>query len=87
MKPGWIATACLVLILFIGAGCNKLTMDNYSKIKSGMSYNEVVAILGTPGKCDDVLGMRSCVWGDKNKSITVAFVADKVLLFSANNIH
>ena len=86
MKKGWIATAFFILVLFAAAGCSRLTMDNYNKIKGGMAYDEVVNILGAPAKCNDVIGMRSCVWGDEKKSITVAFVGDKVLLFSANNI-
>ncbi|HMK55555.1 MAG TPA: DUF3862 domain-containing protein [Dissulfurispiraceae bacterium] len=82
----------LFLIIFVGfvlgylAGCSRLTMDNYNKIKGGMAYDEVVKILGSPDKCNDVIGMRNCVWGDEKKSVTVAFVGDKVLLFSANNI-
>lgn len=86
MKTRWLVTAFLVLILFIAVGCSRLTMDNYNKIKGGMAYDEVVNILGKPDKCSDVIGMRSCVWGDEKKSINVSFVADKVLLFSANNI-
>jgi len=86
MKTRWFVTAFLVLILFIAAGCSRFTMDNYNKIKGGMTYNEVVSILGSPDKCNDVIGIRSCVWGDEKKSINVSFVGDKVLLFSANNI-
>lgn len=86
MKTRWFVTACLVLILFVAVGCSRLTMDNYNKIKGGMPYDEVVSILGKPEKCSDVIGMRSCVWGDEKKSINVSFVGDKVLLFSANNI-
>ena len=86
MKKKWILIAFLSLILLAAAGCDKLTMDNYNKIKGGMTYNEVTGILGSPDKCNDIIGMRSCVWGDEKKSITVSFVADKVLLFSANNI-
>jgi len=86
MKPGLFVTAFLVLILFVTAGCSKLTMDNYNKIKGGMTYNEVTNIIGSPDKCSDILGIRSCVWGDAKKSINVSFVSDKVFLFSANNI-
>lgn len=87
MKTGWVVTVFLILALFIAAGCSKLTMDNYNKIKGGMTYDEVVGILGKPDKCSDVIGMRSCVWGNEKKSITVSFVGSKVLLFSANNIN
>jgi hypothetical protein len=86
MKTRWFLIAFLLLILFVAASCGKLTMDNYNKIKVGMTYNEVTTILGSPDNCNDIIGMRSCVWGDDKKSITVSFVGDKVLLFSANNI-
>ncbi len=86
MKKRWIITVLLIVVLFFTMGCSRLTMDNYNKIKSGMTYDEVVKILGKPDKCDDVIGMRKCVWGDEKKSITVSFVGDKALLFTANNI-
>ncbi|HMK59814.1 MAG TPA: hypothetical protein VK452_01545 [Dissulfurispiraceae bacterium] len=82
----------LLLLMSIGIilgclmSCSRLTMDNYNKIKSGMTYEETTRILGTPDKCNDLIGMRNCVWGNEKKSVTVAFVGDKVLLFSANNI-
>ena len=86
MKTRCFLISFLVLILFTAAGCGRLTMDNYNKIRGGMTYNEVTSILGSPDKCNDIIGMRSCVWGDEKKSITVSFVGDKVLLFSASNI-
>lgn len=77
----------LLLVLFLW-GCNsKLTLDNYNKISMGMSYDEVTTLIGKPEKCDDVLGMRSCNWGDDKASVSVSFAGDKVLLFSAQNLH
>jgi hypothetical protein len=86
MSTRWAVAAALALILLISAGCSRLTMDNYNKIKAGMTYKEVVNILGSPDNCNDMLGMRSCVWGDKKKSITVAFMGEKAIVFSATNI-
>jgi hypothetical protein len=80
-----MCTVAMMILLLI-AGCSKLTMDNYNKLKAGMTYNEVVNIIGSPDKCSDVLGMRNCVWGDEKKSATVTFAGDRVLFFSANNI-
>jgi len=84
MMIRWIVTVMIVLII---AGCSKLTMENYNKLKAGMTYNEVVNIIGSPDKCSDVLGMKNCMWGDEKRSATVTFAGDRVLFFSANNIN
>jgi hypothetical protein len=68
------------------SGCSKLTMENYSKIKMGVEYSEVVNILGKPDNCSDALFVRNCVWGNEQKNITVNFVGDKVLLVTSKNI-
>jgi hypothetical protein len=41
----------------------------------------VTTLIGKPDACDDVMGVRNCVWGDEKRSVQVGFVADKVLLF------
>lgn len=77
----WIALAVLI------AGCSKLTAANYEKLKVGMAYQDVKALLGEPTACSDVLAAKHCVWGDDKSNVTVNFVADKVVLFAAHNIH
>jgi Domain of Unknown Function with PDB structure (DUF3862) len=77
-----IALSLLAMLI----GCSKLTMENYSKIKMGVEYSEVVKILGKPDNCSDALFVRSCVWGNEQKNITVNFVGDKVLLLTSKNI-
>jgi hypothetical protein len=84
MMIRWIVAVMIVLII---AGCSKLTMESYNKLKAGMTYNEVVNIIGSPDKCSDVLGMKNCMWGDEKRSATVTFAGDRVLFFSANNIN
>jgi hypothetical protein len=66
--------------------CSRLTLGNYSKITVGMSYEDVTALIGPPAKCNDVMGIRNCSWGDANRSINVSFVGGKVLLFASNNL-
>jgi hypothetical protein len=68
------------------AACTKVTADNYAKLKSGMSYEEVRAILGKPNQCSDLLAARSCTWGDEKSYINVSFVGDKAVLFASENI-
>lgn len=76
-------TAGLVLLLL---GCGKLTLENYNKITVGMPYEAVTDLLGSPTSCDDLMGVRSCQWGDADRSVTVNFVAGNVLLFSSSNL-
>ncbi len=77
----------LLLVLFLW-GCNsKLTQENYNQISMGMSYDQVVGLIGKPDKCDDVMGIRSCHWGDGKTVVSISFAGDKVLLFSAENLH
>lgn len=75
----------IVLVLLVSA-CSKLTMENYAKLKAGLAYDEVKALLGDPVQCSEVLGIRACQWGDDNKNINVNFVGGKAVLFSAANL-
>jgi hypothetical protein len=67
-------------------GCSKLTMGNYSKIKSGQKYAEVVKILGKPDSCSEAMFAKSCVWGNEQKNISVNFMDDTVILFTSKNM-
>jgi hypothetical protein len=84
MKAGTILLASLLLAL---AACSKLTMENYSKIAVGMPYEDVTRLIGTPTKCDDVMGLRHCTWGDEKRSVSVTFAGEKVMLFSSSNLN
>jgi hypothetical protein len=79
-------TFALVLLVAALAGCNKLTVDNYGKLKVGMTYDEVQSILGKPARCDEAVAVRACSWGDAQRRINVNFLGGKVMLFSAENI-
>ena len=81
MKLGIILTLAILL-----AACGKLSVENYDKLKIGMPYSEVKQLLGTPERCSDVLGVKSCTWGDDRRSITVNFIGDQVIIFNAENI-
>lgn len=82
-----MTTAALGLFAVLTlTGCNKLTMDNYQRLKAGQTFDEVVAIIGQPTKCDETLGIRQCQWGNDNSGINGNFVADKAVIFSARNI-
>jgi len=76
----------VMIIVLLIAGCGKLTMENYNKLKLGMAYNEVVNTIGSPDKCSDVVGVRNCEWGNEKKSINVTFAGDKVLIITCNGL-
>ena len=76
-----IPAICLLLV-----ACSKVTAENYAKVKAGMEYKEVTAILGNPDRCDDLAGFKSCTWGDAKSHVNVRFAGDKAILHSAENI-
>lgn len=79
------ALAALFGLLLAACG-SKLSLENYNKLQVGQSYDEVQQIIGEPTRCDEVLGVRTCVWGDEQHGISVNFVAGKVLLLSARSL-
>ena len=81
-----IRTVVAMGLLLGMLGCSKLTLENYDKITTGMTYEEVTQLIGTPETCDDVLGVRNCTWGDDKRSVSVSFVGGQVLLFSSSNL-
>ncbi len=83
MKLPSFSLLALPLLLM---GCNKLTVENYDKLETGLPYEKVVEILGSPAACDEVLGFKSCRWGDETRKVAVNFVGGRVVLTSAENI-
>jgi len=75
-----------LLSLVLGACGSQLSLENYNKLKVGQSYEEVKQVIGDPARCDELLGVRTCVWGDEQRGISVNFVAGQVLLLSARNL-
>jgi outer membrane protein assembly factor BamE (lipoprotein component of BamABCDE complex) len=78
--------ALIVAVALLALACSKVTAENYAKIKSGMEYTEVTSILGNPASCDDVIGFKSCRWGDEKSHIIVRFAGDAVIMSSAENL-
>ena len=79
-----IPIALLALLL---TGCSKINMENYNKLETGMSYDEVVEIIGSPTSCSEKLGTRSCIWGDKDgANIKANFMGDNAVLFSNDKL-
>jgi hypothetical protein len=78
-----LAAAAALLLL---AACSKLTLANYDRVKVGMAYEEVTALLGKPAECNEALGLRACHWGDEQRSADITFAGGKVLIASAKNL-
>lgn len=79
-------TTLVVAGLVLAACGSKVSLENYGKLRTGQSYEDVTQILGDPARCDEILGIRTCVWGDEQRGISVNFVAGQVMLFSAKNL-
>ncbi|MDD3342736.1 MAG: DUF3862 domain-containing protein [Sulfurospirillaceae bacterium] len=76
----------LILALFIFMGCSKISKESYDKLKVGMSYPQVMDILGKADRCDAMVGVSTCTWGDTKRYINVKFMADKVIFMNSENI-
>lgn len=85
-SPFFRLAAALAPTLVLAACGSKVTEANYSRLKTGMTYQEVKGILDEPQGCDDALGLRNCRWGDDERWITIAFVADRVAVTAASNL-
>jgi hypothetical protein len=81
-----ITSVVVVLALcLLTVACDNLTQENYSKLKVGMSFQEVEKLLGS-GTCDSAPGVKNCTWGTAEKHVKVQFVADKVAMYSGKGL-
>ena len=73
-------------VLLVLAACSRITEENFSKIRNGMTQDEVYGILGSPAESSstNVLGLTgtSAKWVSGDASISVRFVNGKVALKS-----
>lgn len=87
MFPRFALATALLVSAFALSACDRLTAENYNKIKTGMSYEEAKGILGAPAECQDVQGMaKHCTWGDEQKNVKMVFIGDKATVFTATNL-
>ncbi len=83
MKKRYLIITVLILLL---SGCNKVTKENYDKIESGMSYNEVVEVLGKPEGCSETLGISNCEWKNDDAMIAITFISNQVTIAVAEGL-
>jgi hypothetical protein len=84
MKTPYLIIPALLLLL---AGCSKVTKENYDKIKTGMSYDEVITLIGKPEGCSEALGISSCEWKNGKATISAKFISNKVTFITAEELN
>ena len=98
MKTNRLALVCIVLLglgVITLAGCgSKVTKSNFDQITNGMTLAQVEAILGkgaestgASGAIGNLVGSAKVVtWKDGDKTITVTFANDKVVLKASGGL-
>ena len=73
---------CLALLLLVG--CTRLTQENFNRVEDGMTYDEVVRILGEPADSKGIgagpLSASSATWEDDQARVNIKFLNGKVQL-------
>jgi Na+-translocating ferredoxin:NAD+ oxidoreductase RnfG subunit len=76
--------AALALLSTLLVGCySKITKENYDKIQTGMTLEEVKNVLGEPTESNtlgvgNLLSGTNAVWKNEETTITIKFLNDKV---------
>lgn len=87
VKPFCIAL-CFALVI---SGCSRVNQSNFDKIKTEMSYEEVVAILGKPTSSNsvDIAGVSgtSATWKTSSIEIDIQFLNNKVFVKFLNQLN
>ena len=85
----WLKSSTLIAALLLLVACDKVNRANYDKLELRMKYSEVTQLLGEPTECDELIKLKQCVWGSKEKgakNITVNFIDDTVMLYSNSGL-
>lgn len=76
------ALAAALAALLLAACGSKITAENFARIQTGMTQQEVVALLGEPTETSAIsiggLSGGMSTWRDGNTTISVQFLNDKV---------
>ena len=76
-----LAAAALAMSLLIIA-CSKLTQENFSKIKLGMTMQQVTSILGEPTNVEKIniagISGTSATWQNDEAQIDIQFLNEQV---------
>ena len=73
---------CLLVLIMVLPACSRVNQANFNQIDEGMSYDQVVRILGQPDDSKSVgigpLSGTSARWEGREGTITIQFLNDKV---------
>jgi hypothetical protein len=76
------ARALLLVALLLVAACSKITLENFAKIKEGMSEPDVKALLGPPKTTTSVqvfgVSGTHSTWEGGGAVVSIRFVNGKV---------
>lgn len=78
----------LVSLTIMLMACSKLNLENYDRLKMGMDQKEVENIIGGPDRCEESVGSRSCLWGNKEGTfVKINFIGGKAVLFEHDGLN
>ena len=93
MKAIQVRLGILLLIFagtFLLAGCapqpGTVTLENYEKLTFGMSFDEVVKILGRPQQIHPFMGIRQCTWASGERHIHAKFMFNRAVYYSSKGL-
>jgi len=84
----------VLLLLLAGAtllaGCapqpGTVTLENYDKLKLGMSFDAVVEILGQPQHVKPFMGIQQCTWVSGERHIHAKFMFKRAVYYSSKGL-
>ncbi len=93
MKADRKLFAAVILLLFIlplMIACSlepdRVTKENYDRLKLGMSYEQVSDILGLPADISTNFGLKQYTWVEKDRHIHAKFMGDSAVYYSSKNL-
>jgi len=84
------AVVAMLFILPLMAACSpepdRVTKENYDRLKLGMSFEEVSDILGEPATAATRFGLKEHTWVENDRHIHAKFIGDSALYYSSKNL-
>jgi hypothetical protein len=73
-----------LFVVFLITSCSKVTQSNFDKIKSNMTMQEVMTILGEPSSSDSIniagISGTSATWQTNKAEINIQFLNNRVTI-------